>query len=82
MKIFRLLEDFCHNYDLQLAFVSQPTSTTSSFSAYCADLQKLQIMKANYAEVMDELATLEELLTYVVVLGENESITTDMIKQT
>ena len=38
-------------------------------------------MKANYAEVMDELATLEELLTYVVVLGENESITTDMIKQ-
>ena len=35
-------------------------------------------MKANYAEVRDELA---ELLTYVAVLGENASITTDMMKQ-
>ena len=40
-------------------------------------------MNAGYAEVSDELATLEELLTYmhVVVLGENEPITINMIKQ-
>ena len=38
-------------------------------------------MKASYAEVRDELATLEELLTCVAVLGEDESITTDIMKQ-
>eukprot|EP00731_Ephydatia_muelleri_P037648 Em0528g4a len=60
---------------------NQPASSTSSISSYCADLQKLQIMKASGAEVRDELATLEELLTCVAVLGEDESITTDIMKQ-
>ena len=69
-----LHEDSCHDFDLQMAFVTKPTSSTSSFSAYCAELQQLQLMKACYAEVRDELATLEELLTYVAVLGENASI--------
>ena len=38
-------------------------------------------MKASGAEVRDELARLEELLTCVAVLGEDESITTDIMKQ-
>ena len=38
-------------------------------------------MKASYGEVREELATLEELLTCVAVLGEDESITTDIMKQ-
>lgn len=82
MKLFGLLEDACHSYDMQLAFISQPSSCTSSFSAYCTELQKLQIQKAKYAEAQDELTTLEELLTYVATtLGKTNPITRDLIGQ-
>ena len=69
MKVFRLLEDACHSYDMQLAFINQPTNSTSSFSAYCVELHKLQMLKAKYTECKDELADLEEVMTYVAVWG-------------
>ena len=55
MKVFRLLEDACHSYDMQLVFINQPTNSTSSFSAYCVELHKLQMLKAKYPECKDEL---------------------------
>ena len=82
MKVFRLLEDACHSYDMQLAFINQPTNSTSSFSAYCVELHKLQMLKAKYAECKDEIADLEEVMTYVAVcLGKDDSITNNFIKQ-
>ena len=82
MKVFRLLEDACHSYDMQLAFINQPTNSTSSFSAYCVELHKLQMLKAKYAECKDELADLEEVMTSVAVcLGKDDSITNNFIKQ-
>ena len=51
---------------MQLAFINQPNNSTSSFSAYCVELHKLQMLKAKYAECKDELADLEEVvMTYV-----------------
>ena len=82
MKIFHLLEDECHSYDMQLAFLSQPQSTTSSFTDYCIELQKLQLMKAECAEAQDSLRGLEEVTTYVAIcLGEKDPISADYIKQ-
>ena len=82
MKVFHLLEDACHSYDMQLAFINQPTNNTSSFSAYCVELHKLHMLKAKYAECKDELADLEEVMTYVAVcLGKDDSITNSFIKQ-
>ncbi|KAL5490758.1 hypothetical protein EMCRGX_G015939 [Ephydatia muelleri] len=67
---------------MQLAFINQPTNSTSSFSAYCVELHKLQMLKAKYAECKDELADLEEVMTYVAVcLGKDDSITNNFIKQ-
>ena len=82
MKVFHLLEDACHSYDMQLAFINQPTNSTSSFSAYSVELHKLQMLKAKYAETKDELVDLEEVMTYVAVcLGKDDSITNNLIKQ-
>ena len=82
MKVFRLLEDACHSYDMQLVFINQPTNSTSSFSAYCVELHKLQMLKAKYAECKDELADLEEVMTSVAVcLGKDDYITNNVIKQ-
>eukprot|EP00731_Ephydatia_muelleri_P031015 Em0022g529a len=82
MKVFRLLEDACHSYDMQLAFINQTTNSTSSFSAYCVELHKLQMLKAKYAECKAELADLEEVMTSVAVcLGKDDSITNNFIKQ-
>eukprot|EP00731_Ephydatia_muelleri_P032347 Em0023g854a len=63
------------SYDMQLAFINQPTNSTSSFSAYCVELHKLQMLKAKYAECKDELADLEEVvIIYVAVcLGKDDS---------
>ncbi|KAL5468892.1 hypothetical protein EMCRGX_G030038 [Ephydatia muelleri] len=59
-----------------------PTNRTSSFSAYCVELHKLQMLKAKYAECKDELADLEEVMTCVAVcLGKDDSITNNFIKQ-
>eukprot|EP00731_Ephydatia_muelleri_P017855 Em0010g953a len=82
MKVFSLLEDACHSYDMQLAFINQTTNSTSSFSAYCVELHKLQMLKAKYAECKAELADLEEVMTSVAVcLGKDDSITNNFIKQ-
>ena len=67
---------------MQLAFINQPTNNTSSFSAYCVELHKLQMLKAKYAECKDEIADLAEVMTYVAVcLGKDDSITNNFIKQ-
>ena len=61
-----------HSYDIQLAFISQPSVAPQSFSAYCTELQLLQTQKAKYTEAQDE----EELLTYVATtLGKKNPIT-------
>eukprot|EP00731_Ephydatia_muelleri_P001423 Em0001g1423a len=64
--------------------ISIPTDglQSSSFSAYCVELHKLQMLKAKYAECKDELADLEKVMTYVAVcLGKDESITNNFLKQ-
>ena len=67
---------------MQLAFINQLTNSTSRFSAYCVELHKLQMLKAKYAECKDEIADLEEVMTYVAVcLGKDDSITNNFIKQ-
>ena len=42
----------------------------------------MQMLKAKYAECKDEIADLEEVMTYVAVcLGKDDSITNNFIKQ-
>eukprot|EP00731_Ephydatia_muelleri_P021969 Em0014g560a len=44
MKPFRLLEDTCHQFDLQLAYTYQEeSSSSSSFTKYAEELHKLQV---------------------------------------
>ena len=62
MKLFRLLEDTCHQFDLQLAYTYQKeSSSSSSFTKYTEELHKKQVAKAKLAEAQDSLAALEEL---------------------
>ena len=62
MKLFRLLEDTSHQFDLQLAYTYQEeSSSSSSFTKYTEVLYKLQVAKAKLAEAQDSLAALEEL---------------------
>ena len=57
MKLFRLLEDTCHQFDLQLAYTYQEeSSSSSSFTKYTEELHKLQVAKAKLAEAQDSLA--------------------------
>ena len=68
MKLFRLLEATCHQFDLQLAYTYQEeSSSSSSFTKYTEELHKLQVAKAKLAEAQDSLAALEEAVMYVVV---------------
>ena len=68
MKLFRLLEATCHQFDLQLAYTYQEeSSSSSSFTKYAEELHKLQVAKAKLAEAQDSLAALEEAVMYVVV---------------
>ena len=69
MKLFRLLEDTCHQFDLQLAYTYQEesSSSSSSLTKYAEELHKLQVAKAKLAEAQESLAALEEAVTYVVV---------------
>ena len=68
MKLFRLLEDTCHQFDLQLAYTYQEkSSSSSSFTKYAEELHKLRVAKAKLAEAQDSLAALEEAVMYVVV---------------
>ena len=84
MKIFHLLEDACHNFDMQLAFLTQPTTSTctTNFLAYCMELQKLQVKRAKCAEALDELSALEEVTSYIAIsLGKDDPITKNFLKE-
>ena len=82
MKLFRLLEDTCHQFDLQLAYTYQEeSSSSSSFTKYTEELHKLQVAKAKLAEAQDSLAALEEAVMYVVVAyGEDRPVTDILIR--
>ena len=69
MKLFRLLEATCHQFDLQLAYTlyQEESSSSSSFTKYAEELHKKQVAKAKLAEAQDSLAALEEAVMYEVV---------------
>ena len=68
MKIFDLLEDACHQLDLQLAYTyTEESSSSSSFTKYAEELHKLQVAKAKLTEAQDAMATLEEAITYIAI---------------
>ena len=77
MKLLRLLEDTCHQFDMQLAYTYQEeSSSSSSFTKYTEELHKLQVAKAKLAEAQDSLA-----VTYVVVAyGEDSPVTEILIR--
>ena len=90
MKLFRLLEATCHQFDLQLAYTYQEESSmllsswyvyasSSSFTKYTEELHKLQVAKAKLAEAQDSLAALEEAVMYVVVAYGEDSPVTDIL---
>ncbi|KAL5460207.1 hypothetical protein EMCRGX_G033636 [Ephydatia muelleri] len=80
MKLFRLLEATCHQFDLQLAYTYQEeSSSSSSFTKYTEELYKLQVAKAKLAEAQDSLAALEEAVMYVVVAYGEDSPVTDIL---
>ena len=75
MKLFRLLEATCHQFDLQLAYTYQEeSSSSSSFTKYIEELHKLRVAKAKLAEAQDSLAALEEAVMYVVVAYGEDSL--------
>ena len=77
IKLFRLLEDTCHQFDLQLTymFTRQEESTSSSSL-------KTLVAKAKMAEAQESSAVLEAAVTYVVVeYGEDSPITKMCIQQ-
>ena len=81
MKLFRLLEATCHQFDdLQLAYTYQEeSSSSSSFTKYTEELHKLQVAKAKLAEAQDSLAALEEAVMYVVVVYGEDSPVMDIL---
>ena len=84
MKLFRLLEATCHQFDLQLAYTlsyQEESSSSSSFTKYAEELHKLQVAKAKLAEAQDSLAALEEAVMYeVVAYGEDSPVTDILIR--
>eukprot|EP00731_Ephydatia_muelleri_P015605 Em0009g29a len=75
MKLLRLLEDTCHQFDMQLAYTYQEeSSSSSSFTKYTEELHKKQVAKAKLAEAQDSLA-----VTYVVVAYEEDSPVTEIL---
>eukprot|EP00731_Ephydatia_muelleri_P003359 Em0001g3359a len=83
VKIFDLLEDACHQLDLQLAYTyTEESSSSSSFTKYVEELHKLQVAKAKLAEAQDAMVTLEEAITYIVIAhGEDSEITEFLMQQ-
>ena len=80
MKLFRLLEATCHQFDLQLAYTYQEeSSSSSSFTKYAEELHKLRVAKAKLAEAQDSLAALEEAVMYVVVAYGEDSPVMDIL---
>eukprot|EP00731_Ephydatia_muelleri_P025722 Em0017g805a len=82
MKLFRLLEATCHQFDLQLAYTYQEeSSSSSSFTKYTEELHKLRVARAKLAEAQDSLAALEEAVMYVgVAYGEDSPVTDILIR--
>ena len=83
MKLFGLLEETCHNLDLQLAYIytSKEESSSSSFTKYATELQKLRIVKAKLAEAQELMAAFEEAVTYVVLAYGVDSPVTQIVVQ-
>eukprot|EP00731_Ephydatia_muelleri_P005220 Em0002g1396a len=83
VKIFDLLEDACHQLDLQLAYTyTEESSSSSSFTKYAEELHKLEVAKAKLAEAQDAMVTLEEAITYIVIAhGEDSQITEFLMQQ-
>ena len=82
VKIFDLLEDACHQLDLQLAYTfTKEGSSSSSFTRYAEQLHKLQVAKAKLAEAQDAMATLEEAITYVALAHGEDSQITELLMQ-
>ena len=82
MKVFGLLEESCHNFDMQLAYMHSSQEASSSFTEYAEDLYKLQVAKARLAEAQELMAAFEEAVTYVVVAyGEDSPVTHIVVQQ-
>ena len=83
MKLFGLLEETCQNFDLQLAYIytSKEESSSSSFTKYATELQKLRIDKAKLAEAQELMAAFEEAVTYVVLAYGVDSPVTQIVVQ-
>ena len=83
-KLFGLLEETCHNFDLQLAYIytSKEERSSSNFTKYATELQKLRIVKAKLAEAQELMAAFEEAVTYVVLAyGVNSPVTQIVVQQ-
>ena len=86
MKLFGLLEETCHNFDLQLVYIytSEKESSSSSFTKYATELQKLRIVKAKLAEAQELMAAFEEAVTYAYVVlayGVDSPVTQIVVQQ-
>eukprot|EP00731_Ephydatia_muelleri_P020643 Em0013g370a len=69
MKLFRLLEDTCHQFDLQLAYTKQQLILIHKY--------KVELQEAKQSE-----AVLQQLATYMAVLiGESNPLTADLLHQ-
>ena len=84
VKLFDLLEDACHQLDLQLAYTymyTEESSSSSSFTRYAEELNKLQVAKAKLVEAKDAMATLDEAITYVAIAHGDDSQITGLLMQ-
>jgi len=81
-KLFDLLEDSCHEWDLKLAYHYQRVSS-STFATYSAQLQRLQTAKAELEVAKHSKETTEQLATYMVLLYGEESnmVTRNLLQQ-
>eukprot|EP00731_Ephydatia_muelleri_P004814 Em0002g990a len=80
-KIFTLLEELCHQLDLELAFHNSDDGQ-SSFCIYSQELQKLQMYTAEILEAKQSQQNLEQAATYMVLaLGESHLITMQFMQQ-
>ena len=81
MKIFGLLEDACHQLDLQLAYTYEEEGSSSSFTRYAEELHKLQVAKAKLAETQDAMASVEEAITYAAIAHGDDNQVTEFLMQ-
>ena len=68
MKLFRLLEDTCHQFDLQLAYMftcQEESISSSSFLKYADEWKKLLVAKAKIAEAQSVIGSFGGSSIYV-----------------